>query len=242
MNVEIAPRPLWQRYLAVCVYMLAANALTYGLGLLLIATKILPIPGENDLPFRYLLVGLVAQMIAFLLPAPYLLKFTRSRTFTFKRTSPKDILLTCTMVFSSLIFFSALYQYFGIEPKQLAAIDGADIVRHKGAFLVLTSVAVPAYEEWIFRGLLFGVLVTDYRRAWHVWSAAIFCALVFTFSHYEGVHSLSALPPIFILALIFQFMAWRSQSLWPSVCGHAFQNALSSLAFFAKISNTTSGM
>jgi len=242
MNADLTARPLWQRYLAVCIYMLTANALTYGLGLLLIATKVLPIPGENDLPFRYLLVGLVAQMIAFLLPAPFLLQFTRGRTFTFKRAAPKDILIACAMVFSSLIFFSVLYQYFGIEPKQLAAIDGADIARHKGAFLVLTSVAVPAYEEWVFRGLLFGVLVTDYQKAWHVWSGAIFCALVFTFSHYEGSYSWSALPPIFVLALIFQFMAWRSQSLWPSVCGHAFQNALSSLAFFAKLSDSTTGM
>jgi membrane protease YdiL (CAAX protease family) len=232
------PRPLWQRYTAVILYLIASAALVQIIAVAYFALHPALAAGLRDkaLPFRFLTQTVIIQMIAFLLPAPMLLKFTRANAFTFRRTAAREIILCCSLIFASLIFFSVLYQYLHIEPDQLGFLDGADILRHKAAFIVVTAVAVPGYEEWVFRGLIFGILVTEATDTRQVLLAGATSALIFTASHFEGKHSISALPPILVMAGIFQYMTWRSQSLWPAVCGHAMQNFLSSVAFFAKFS------
>lgn len=237
----VMPRPLWQRYVAVILYLLACALLVQIFAAAYFAIQ----PGasaelqEKNLPFRFLMQTVIIQMIAFLLPAPLLLKFTRASAFTFRRTGFREIMLCCALIFASLVLFSALYHYLNIEPEQLGFLDGADILRHKAAFTIVTAVAVPGYEEWVFRGLIFGILVTEVTDFRKVVLAGFTSALIFTASHFEGKHSLSALPPILVMAGIFQYMTWRTQSLWPAVCGHAMQNFLSSLAFFAKFAADT---
>lgn len=236
MTSPMLPRPLWQRYVAVVLYLMFSAALVQVLAIAYFALKpdAQKVLQHSALPFRFLMQTVIIQMIAFLLPAPLLLKFTRAGAFTFRRASARDIFLCCGLIFASLILYSSIYQYFSIEPEQLGFLDGADILKHKTAFSVVTAVAVPGYEEWVFRGLIFGVLVTEVSDMRQVVLAGLFSATIFTASHFEGKHSLSALPPIFTMAVIFQYMTWRSQSLWPAVCGHAMQNFISSLAFFAK--------
>lgn len=233
---SLAPRPLWQRYVAVLVYLLFAFAVVQVIGSLLLLTGLTHnIQSGKPMEFRVLIIGVVTQMAGLLLPAPFLLQFTRAWNFTFARARVADILLCCGLIFASLVFFSILYGLLGVEPKQLAFLDMQDVLRHKGAFVLITGVAVPGYEEWIFRGLIFGVLVTGAQSMREVWAGGLFAALLFTASHIEGIHSLSSLPPIFAMAAIFQFMTWRSQSLWPAVCGHAMQNLISSAAILSRI-------
>lgn len=230
------PRPLWQRYIAVVAYLIASFLLTQllGLGLLTLRPVDVTEAQKAGLPFAFLMHSLIAQMAGFLIPAPLLLKFTSAGYFNFRAARAGDIFLCCALTFASLVFFSTLYHYIKVEPQQLGFLNGQDILRHKAAFLAVTSGAVPAYEEWIFRGLIFGVLVYGVEERRKIFAGAAFCALLFTLSHIEGKHSLSALPPILVMAAIFQYMTWRSQSLWPAVAAHAMQNLLSSLAFFAK--------
>jgi|GEM_PF-2744266 len=232
----IPPRPLWQRYLAVLAYLLAVFLVVQLIGIVLVSAGLsgTPQPGKA-MDFRFLIYGIVIQMAGFLLPAPFLLKFTRAYNFTFARARAADILLCCGLIFASLIFFSVLYSLLKIEPKQLAFLDMTDVLKHKSAFVTITGILVPGYEEWIFRGLIFGVLVTGAQRTREIFAAGTFSALIFTASHIEGWHSLTALPPILAMAAIFQYMTWRSQSLWPAVCGHAMQNLLSSAAILARI-------
>lgn len=230
------PRPLWQRYVAVLAYLLAVFLVVQLIGIVLVSAGLAGTrqPGKA-MDFRFLIYGIVIQMAGFLLPAPFLLKFTRAYNFTFARARAADILLCCGLTFASLIFFSVLYNLLGVEPKQLAFLDMTDVLKHKGAFIAITGIAVPGYEEWIFRGLIFGVLVTGAQNNREIFLAGAFSAVLFTASHIEGRHSLSALPPILSMAAIFQYMTWRSQSLWPAVCGHAMQNLLSSAAILARI-------
>ncbi len=232
----LAPRPLWQRYVAVLAYLMAVFLLVQLIGIVLVSAGLsgAPAPGKA-MDFRFLIYGIVIQMAGFLLPAPFLLRFTRAYNFTFAKARAADILLCCGLIFASLIFFSVLYNLLGIEPKQLAFLDMTDVVKHKGAFVAITGFVVPGYEEWIFRGLIFGVLVTGAGNGREIFLAGAFSALLFTASHIEGRHSLSALPPILSMAAIFQYMTWRSQSLWPAVCGHAMQNLLSSAAILARM-------
>lgn len=233
--MEFFPRPLWQRYLAVFAYLLAAAMLTQLGGLMLVSLR----PGlvadqGKGLPFAFLMQSMVVQMAGFLLPAPLLMKFTRGGAFAFGPVRMREIFLCCALTFASLIFFSALYHYIKVEPQQLGFLNGEDILRHKGAFLVITSLLVPGYEEWVFRGLIFGVLVSGLDGGPRVFMAGAFSALLFTASHIEGKHSLSALPPILVMAGIFQYSTWKTQSLWPAATAHALQNLLSSAAFFTK--------
>ncbi|HMV36272.1 MAG TPA: type II CAAX endopeptidase family protein [Turneriella sp.] len=229
----VQTRPLWQRYLAVVAYLLLGFLIVQAL-----ATVTAGLTGiaenQGKMPFRSLLFALVIQMVGFLLPAPLLLRFTRAGNFGFARASAGDVLLACGLTFASLVVFSLLYHALGIQPQQLAFLDQREILHHRQAFLIMTAVVVPAYEEWIFRGVIFGVLVTQYENRRSVFTAGIFTALLFTASHIEGKHSYSALPPIFAMALIFHYMTWRSGSIWPAVTAHAMQNLLSATALIAK--------
>lgn len=230
------PRPLWQRYIAVLVYLIASYLLTQliAVGLLLARPIDIAQATKTGLPFAYLMHGVILQMVGFLVPAPLLIKFTRARPFSFRAARLRDILLCCALTFASLVLFSAIYHYIKVEPQQLGFLDGADILKHKAAFLAITSFAVPGYEEWVFRGLIFGILVCDVTDVRKVFLGGAFCAVLFTASHIEGKHSLTALPPILVMAAIFQYMTWCTQSLWPAVAAHAMQNFISSAAFFAK--------
>jgi len=227
------PRPLWQRYVAVVLYLLMGFLLVQ-----LLATISAGITGiaeqQSKMPFRALLFALVIQMIGFLLPAPLLLQFTRAGNFGFSRASAGDVLLACGLTFASLVIFSLIYHALDIRPQQLAFLDQRELLRHRQAFLVMTAFVVPAYEEWIFRGVIFGVLVTQSQSRRSVIAAGVFTSIVFTLSHIEGKHSYSALPPIFAMALIFHYVTWRSQSIWPAVTAHAMQNLLSAAALVAK--------
>ncbi|MFZ5627686.1 MAG: CPBP family intramembrane glutamic endopeptidase [Spirochaetota bacterium] len=227
------PRPPWQRYLAVVAYLLLGFFIVQ-----LLATATAGYTGigatDGKMPFRALLFALVMQMAGFLLPAPLLLLFTRAGNFGFARAGAADILLACGLTFASLVLFSLLYHALGIQPQQLAFLDQREIVQHKHAFLIMTAFVVPAYEEWIFRGVIFGVLVTRCENRRSLYVAGTFTAVLFTLSHIEGRHSYSALPPIFAMALIFQYVTWRSQSIWPAVTAHAMQNLLSATALIAK--------
>jgi len=231
-------RPLWQRYFAVIAYLLVVALILQGSGLLLAALKILPATeSAQGQPFKLLVYSVALQIFCFLLPAPFLLRYVQSGHYTFSQVRLREILMCIGLIFLSLVFFTALYQRLGIEPKQLALIDGADIKKHEKEFLFLVSAAVPLYEEWVFRGLIFGILLAGAPDKKRVLAAVIFCALLFSGIHYEGRHSLSALPPIFVMALIFQYMTWRTGSIWPAVFGHAFQNLLSSAAFLSRAGN-----
>lgn len=229
------PRPLWQRYLAITLYLLGAFILIQALAMVTTEfTGMATVKTEGKMPFRTLLYALVIQMTGFLLPAPLLLRFTRAGNFGFTRASSGDILIACGLTLLVIIAFSVLYSFFHVEPKQLAFLDPVELVKHRAAFIVMTAFIVPAYEEWIFRGVIFGILVTQIRRRLELHFAVFFTAMLFTLSHFEGRHSLSALPPIFAMALVFQYMTWRSHSIWPAVAAHAMQNLISASALIAK--------
>jgi membrane protease YdiL (CAAX protease family) len=158
---------------------------------------------------------------------------TGGRNYTFARTESRYLVLACGLILLTLITFSLVYAALDIKPSQLAYLDMKDILKNKGAFLFLTAIIVPAYEEWIFRGLLFGILVTESTRRREAVFATIFVSLLFTAVHIEGAHSLSALPPIFAMSIVLHLMTWKSGSLWPAFCAHSLQNLLAASTMLA---------
>jgi membrane protease YdiL (CAAX protease family) len=82
--------------------------------------------------------------------------------------------------------------------------------------LPLAIVAAPIFEEFIFRGLIFGGL----RRSFGVWPAAISSAAIFALMH----PPVSVLP-VFVLGLATALVYERTRSLLAPMLAHAAYNA-----------------
>lgn len=230
------PRPLlslWVRYLSIPLYLAAVMVLAKAV--VSVQSQLIPASAAQPtgFPFTTLMYGVVAQMFAFLIPAPLLLFLTGGRNYTFARTESRYLVMACGLNLLTMITFMLIFAALDIKPSQLAYLDMKDILKNKGAFLFLTAIIVPAYEEWIFRGLLFGILVTESTRRREAVFATIFVSLLFTAVHIEGAHSLSALPPIFAMSIVLHLMTWKSGSLWPAFCAHSLQNLLAASTMLA---------
>ena len=85
------------------------------------------------------------------------------------------------------------------------------------AWLVpLAVLAAPVFEEFIFRGQVFGGL----RRSLPAWQAMVASAALFAV-----IHPPSAMAPVFVLGLCAAFAAERSKSLLAPMLAHGLYNA-----------------
>lgn len=82
--------------------------------------------------------------------------------------------------------------------------------------LPLALIAAPVFEEFIFRGLIFGGL----RRSFGVWPATLASAAIFAI-----VHPAFSLIPVFILGVCTALVYERSRSLLAPMLTHAVYNA-----------------
>jgi membrane protease YdiL (CAAX protease family) len=82
--------------------------------------------------------------------------------------------------------------------------------------LPLAIIAAPIFEEFIFRGLIFGGL----RRSFGVWPAALASAAIFAF-----LHPPIATVPVFALGVCAALVYDRSRSLLAPMLTHAVYNA-----------------
>ena len=92
--------------------------------------------------------------------------------------------------------------------------------------LVLLAVVAPLTEEIFFRGMLLSGLLLRYRP----WRAIVITAALFAFMHLNPWQ----FPTAMMLGVIFGWWLLRTRSLWPSLLGHAINNAIpAALATFA---------
>jgi hypothetical protein len=97
--------------------------------------------------------------------------------------------------------------------------------------LITLVVVAPLFEEFMFRGAVLGALVQQYRFAVaNVVTAALFLGMHLPGWHFQGrlLSNLTAAVggalSIFLLGLVFGFVAHRSGSLGASVVAHALNN------------------
>lgn len=83
-------------------------------------------------------------------------------------------------------------------------------------FAALAILAAPLFEEFIFRGLIFGGL----RRTTHAAIATLASAALFAL-----VHPPMAFPPVFVMGLTCAWLYERRKTLLPAVVTHATYNA-----------------
>lgn len=100
--------------------------------------------------------------------------------------------------------------------------------------LVCFVLFVPFYEEYLFRGFIFGWL----KRVTPLWlamaiSAALFAAVHGLFISRGGVSGWIGTGELFVLGLLMAWWVARAKSLWPAYVVHIVNNAAAfSLAFF----------
>jgi membrane protease YdiL (CAAX protease family) len=114
---------------------------------------------------------------------------------------------------------SVAVSQLGVEPQGIK--QAMDIAREPSLFmasLVALAVLAPLVEELIFRGLLYGWLASR----WGTIVAWIVSSLAFAAAHVELAHVLLVLP----LGLWFGWLRRRTDSLWPSLVAHMFNNGL----------------
>ncbi|MFG2684150.1 CPBP family intramembrane glutamic endopeptidase [Streptomyces sp. NPDC048392] len=105
-----------------------------------------------------------------------------------------------------------------------AGFDSANQTRHAAgalATLLLTMVAAPAGEEFLFRGLIYPLL----RKRVSILASTPVTAVVFGLLHGNAVQFASTLPLTVLLALVYE----RTRVLWPCVLLHLGFNLAAAL-------------
>jgi membrane protease YdiL (CAAX protease family) len=100
------------------------------------------------------------------------------------------------------------------------------------AMILLVGLAVPFAEELFFRGVLYRWM----RSRWGFWTGLLASSLVFGLLHVD----LSLAGATFIMGLALGWIYERSQSLWPSILIHAFNNTMELVLLYTFIASGVS--
>lgn len=129
---------------------------------------------------------------------------------------------------SSLIAYLTSLTGIEPEPTNLAMVDAA--MKQCPLFLALFAVVLaPAYEELLFRRVLFGRFLEGGRP----WLGIVLSSLAFALVH--EIPGTSANPPLAMLQLwlvyggmgaVFAWLYWRTGSLWAAIVAHGLNNGI----------------
>jgi len=97
------------------------------------------------------------------------------------------------------------------------------------AMILLVGLAVPFAEELFFRGVLYRWM----RSRWGFWTGLLASSLVFGLLHVD----LSLAGATFIMGLALGWIYERSQSLWPSILIHTFNNTIELVLLYTIIAS-----
>ena len=91
---------------------------------------------------------------------------------------------------------------------------------------VFVTVLAPIFEEFFFRGFLFGALRSWLAsRSWGVWGAAGITGVCFGAAH-AGSAAAKYLVPLGFLGFLLCVLRWRTGSLYPGMVLHSVNNSL----------------
>jgi len=133
------------------------------------------------------------------------------------------------LLFVPAMWLNALYEGFlsrydmKVQPELERILADAP---SPGLFIIAAVIIAPVVEEIFFRGFLFAGLKKRFS-----WPTAMFISSgLFALLHLR----LLAVPPIFILGLVFAYLYQRSGSIWPAIIIHALVNSLAVIWIFAR--------
>lgn len=133
-----------------------------------------------------------------------------------------------TFVFSTVL--GSLAQYHGIAPEPTNQAIIQEVFAQHPVFLVLFAVVIaPAYEELLFRRVLFGRLWAAGRP----WLGLVLSSAAFALMHELPVLNGNTWQATLVLWLTYGFMGavfaavyWRTRTLWAAYAAHVANNAV----------------
>ena len=157
-------------------------------------------------------------------------EIARSTQAILKRTTWGWILAAATTTFLFSAAITSLAQYLGMapQPSNVAVIQAA-FARQPLFLMVFAILIAPAYEELLFRRVLFGRLWAAGRP----WLGLVLSSVAFALMHeFPGANGNSWQATI-VLWLTYGFMGavfaavyWRTRTLWAAYAAHALNNAV----------------
>jgi membrane protease YdiL (CAAX protease family) len=140
------------------------------------------------------------------------------------------VIVTAVATFLLSSAITALAQHFGMQPQptNLALIEAAYAA--SPVFLAVFGVMIaPAYEELLFRRVLFGRLWAAGRP----WLGVVLSSAAFAFMHeIPGTtgNSWQATALLWLtyaaMGAAFAVLYWRTRTLWAAIAAHALNNAI----------------
>lgn len=143
---------------------------------------------------------------------------------------------TVLWVFISYVFFLGLSLFiitmffnFGIEAfgfqsqRSIFEIFGSDPFGLTIAVIIAIGIA-PFVEEIFFRGFMLQTLVKKIGVTWGI----ILTTLIFAAIHFE----FQSMMPLLILSLILSVLYVRTESIWPGIIFHMFNNSIALLVMY----------
>jgi membrane protease YdiL (CAAX protease family) len=134
------------------------------------------------------------------------------------------------------LFVNLLGQVAGVElaPTNLALIEG--VRREYPVLLLLFAVVLaPAYEELLFRRVLFGRLLAAGRP----WLGLVLSSAAFALMHeVPGTTDHGAIATLLLwltyggMGAVFAWVYWRTGTLWAAIAAHAGNNLLACVLLF----------
>lgn len=172
--------------------------------------------------------------------ASLLVYFWRRRATDQERTASTQAILkpatwgwillaaTATFVFSATI--TGLAQYFGMAPEPSNAAIIEAVFAQQPLFLMVFAILIaPAYEELLFRRVLFGRLWSAGRP----WLGLVLSSAAFALMHEMPGTNDNTWQATIVLWLTYGFMGsvfaavyWRTRTLWAAYAAHALNNAI----------------
>jgi membrane protease YdiL (CAAX protease family) len=175
-------------------------------------------------------LGFVGTAIYLLL----LYRGTSVRDLGFRRirikTAVAVVVLAAAGFYLASTIYADVFHLTGTDrlPQQLSASKTNVPAGIETALFV--CVLAPIFEEFFFRGFLFGVLRQIPARLGKVnlgpWIAALIVAIVFGAAHLGSASSTQFLVPLGIFGFVLCIVRWRTGSLYPCIALHALNNAV----------------
>jgi membrane protease YdiL (CAAX protease family) len=142
------------------------------------------------------------------------------RALGLRRFPASGVGLGCGLLLGSFAF-NLFYNLFLALFGQRAQVNLVPIMARLTSpwpLLVAAALVAPMVEELFFRGFVYAGL----RERYGWLRAAVISSALFSVLHLQPL----AIPPIFLLGMMFAFIYERSRSLWPAILMHVVMNAL----------------
>ncbi len=164
--------------------------------------------------------GMLVGFIAFLVKVVHQQRFLETIRWVRTHQFSKGFLISCGATLAITVLIVSSFFPAGEPPPIEKLLSSATAVY---VFALFGIAAAPLFEEIIFRGFLFKVLL-DIKGAGTAVSAT---AILFALLHIPQLWgSWAGVALIFVVGYVLSFVRWRSDSLIPSFIIHTSYNAM----------------